>query len=73
MSEKLLAPLAGKIIQIDIAVGDRVEEDENAVVIEAMKMETLVYVPCDGVVREIRVKEGDEVEEDQLIAVIDSE
>ena len=73
MSEELLAPLAGKIVQIDIAVGDRVEEDDDALVIEAMKMETMVYVPCDGVVRELLVRVGDGVEEDQVIALIGKE
>lgn len=71
MSEELLAPLAGKIIQLDIKVGDKVEEDDDALVIEAMKMETPVYVPCDGTVKELRVKEGDDVEEEAVIAIIE--
>lgn len=71
MAEEILAPLAGTIVKLDIAVGDRIEEDEEALVIEAMKMETPVFAPCDGTVREIRVKEGDKVEEDDVLAVID--
>jgi acetyl-CoA carboxylase biotin carboxyl carrier protein len=70
MNEELLAPLAGMITQMDINVGDKVEEDDDALVIEAMKMETRIYVPCSGVVREVRVKKGDKVEEDDIIAVI---
>ncbi len=58
MNEELLAPLAGLILQMDINVGDKVEEDDDALVIEAMKMETRIYVPCNGVVREVRVKKG---------------
>ena len=71
MAQELLAPLAGKIVKIDINVDDKVEEDQDAMVIEAMKMETPVYVPCDGTVKEIKVKQGDEVEEDDLLAIID--
>jgi len=71
MAQELLAPLAGKIVKIDINVGDKVEEDQDAMVIEAMKMETPVYVPCDGTIKEIKVKQGDEVEEDDLLAIID--
>jgi len=71
MAQELLAPLAGKIVKMDINVGDKVEEDQDAMVIEAMKMETPVYVPCDGTVKEIKVKPGDEVEEDDLLAIID--
>jgi acetyl-CoA carboxylase biotin carboxyl carrier protein len=70
MNEELLAPLAGTVIQMDINVGDKVEEDDDALVIEAMKMETRIYVPCSGVVREVRVKKGDKIEEDDIIAVI---
>lgn len=71
MAEKILAPLAGKIVKISLEIGRRVEEDEEAMIIEAMKMETPIFVPCDGTVKEIRVKEGDPVEEDDLLAVIE--
>lgn len=71
MSEEILAPLAGKIVKLDIEVGAKVEEDDEALVIEAMKMETPVYVPCDGTVKEIKVKQGAEVEEDDVLAIIE--
>jgi biotin carboxyl carrier protein len=71
MAEKILAPLAGKIVKISLEIGRRVEEDEEAMLLEAMKMETPIFVPCDGTVKEIRVKEGDQVEEDDLLAVIE--
>ncbi|MDJ0876916.1 MAG: acetyl-CoA carboxylase biotin carboxyl carrier protein subunit [Desulfobacterales bacterium] len=72
MSEEILAPLAGKVIQINLEVGATVEEDEEILVIEAMKMETPVFAPLGGQVKEIRVGEGDEVEEDQVLVVIDA-
>ncbi len=71
MATELLAPLAGKIVKLDIKPGDVVEEDDDALIIEAMKMETPVYVPCDGTVKEIKVSEGDEVEEDDVLALIE--
>ena len=71
MAEEILAPLAGKVVAVNIAVGDAVEEDEEGMVIEAMKMETPVFIPCNGTVKEIRVKEGAEVEEDDVLAVIE--
>lgn len=70
MAEDILAPLAGKVVKINLEAGAAVEEDEEALIIEAMKMETPVYVPCDGTVTEIKVKVGDEVEEDDVLAVI---
>jgi acetyl-CoA carboxylase biotin carboxyl carrier protein len=71
MAQEVTAPLAGKIVAIHVAVGDTVEEDEDILVIEAMKMETPVYAPCDGTVKEIRVQPGAEVEEDDVLAVIE--
>jgi len=70
MAEEILAPLAGKIVKMNLEVGTKVEEDDEALVIEAMKMETPVFVPCDGTVKEIRVKEGDSVEEEDVLAII---
>jgi len=64
--------LVGKIIEMNLTVGQSVEEDEEILIIEAMKMETPVFAPCSGTIKEIRVKEGDNVEEDQILAVIDN-
>ena len=41
--------------------------------IEALKMETPIFTPCDGTVREVRVKEGDPVTENDVLAIIDEE
>jgi biotin carboxyl carrier protein len=71
MPEEITAPLAGKIVQMNLEVGATVEEDEEILVIEAMKMETPVYAPLSGTIKEVNVDEGDEVEEDQVLAVID--
>jgi biotin carboxyl carrier protein len=73
MTHEIVAPLDGKVFQLKINPGDRVEDDEEILIIEAMKMETPIFVPCDGTVREIRVKEGDEVAENDVLAVIDEE
>ena len=73
MAQKIVAPLDGKVFQLKLKAGDHVEEDEEILVIEAMKMETPIFVPCDGVVIEVRVKEGDEVVENDVLAIIDEE
>ena len=71
MAEDVLSPLAGKIISINIEVGAEVEEDEEIIIIEAMKMETPIFAPCDGKIAKINVKEGDDIEEDDLLATIE--
>ncbi len=72
MAEEIRAPLAGKILQMGLQVGKVVEEDEEVLVIEAMKMETPVFAPVSGTITEVRVKQGDEVEEDDVLALIDT-
>ena len=71
MAQEIKAPLSGKILGVEIEVGAKVEEDQDAFIIEAMKMETPIYSPCDGTVTEIKVKKGDTVEEDDVLAVIE--
>jgi len=71
MTREILAPLDGKVFQLKVTPGDTVEEDEEILVIEAMKMETPIFAPCDGTVREVSVKEGDQVAENDVLAIID--
>ncbi len=71
MAEEVLAPLAGNIWEIVVSVGDAVDEDDELIIIEAMKMETPVFAPRDGTVTEIRVSKGDKVEEDDVLLVIE--
>ena len=70
MAQEILAPMAGKVFKLLVAVGDQVEEDDETIIIEAMKMETPIFAPCSGTIREIRVKEGDTVDEDAVLMVV---
>ncbi|MFH2132720.1 MAG: biotin/lipoyl-containing protein [bacterium] len=71
MAEDIIAPLSGKIISLNIKAGQKVEEDDEALIIEAMKMETSIYIPCDGTIAEVKVNVGDEVEEDDVLATLE--
>lgn len=64
-------PMEGKIVAIKVNIGDKVEEDDEVAVIEAMKMEMPVPSPADGVVKEIRVKVGDKCAAEQVLMVIE--
>ncbi len=68
---EVLAPLAGKIIEVLVAVGTKVAEDDELIIIEALKMENTVYSPASGTVKEVRVKQGDSVEDEDLLMVIE--
>ena len=52
------SPMAGKVIEILVEVGQSVEEDDEVIILEAMKMENPVYAPESGVVKEIKVEVG---------------
>ncbi|MDO9529538.1 MAG: acetyl-CoA carboxylase biotin carboxyl carrier protein subunit [Syntrophales bacterium] len=71
MSEEILAPMPGNIWQILVKPGQEVKEDDELLVLEAMKMENPIFSPIDGVVKEINVKEKDAVDVDQLLMIIE--
>jgi biotin carboxyl carrier protein len=63
--------MVGKILKVEKTVGDRVDEDEVVLVMEAMKMEIPVVAPTSGVLKDLKVSAGQAVEADQLLAEID--
>ena len=64
------SPMVGKIVQMKVKVGDKVREDDEIAILEAMKMEMPIPAPCDGTVKEVCVAAGDAVEAGKVIAVI---
>lgn len=65
------AHITGTVWKIEVEVGDEVEEDDEVVILESMKMEMPVEAPCDGVVKEIKIEEGDPVDEDDVLMVLE--
>jgi acetyl-CoA carboxylase biotin carboxyl carrier protein len=71
MAQEVRAPLAGGILEVLVEIGSKVEEDDELLIIEALKMENTVYSPCAGTVKEIKVKKGDAVEDDSVLLVLE--
>jgi acetyl-CoA carboxylase biotin carboxyl carrier protein len=71
MAEEVRAPLSGTIHSVLVEAGAKVDADDELRVIEARKMENLVYAPSAGTVKDVKVKAGDKVEEDDLLLVIE--
>ncbi len=67
MPEDIRAHITGTVWKIEVEVGDEVEEDEDLIILESMKMEMPISAPFDGIVREILIAEGDSVEEDEIL------
>ncbi|MDH3685122.1 MAG: ATP-grasp domain-containing protein [Myxococcales bacterium] len=66
-----VARMPGKVIDLRVAVGDRVTAGDTLVVLEAMKMEHPMRAPEDGVVTEVRVTLGDQIEGGTLLLVVE--
>jgi acetyl-CoA carboxylase biotin carboxyl carrier protein len=65
------SPMAGKIQEVNMEVGQEVGEDDELMIIESMKMENPLFAPKAGIVKEIKVKVGDKVAEGDILAVIE--
>ena len=59
--EPIKAPLAGNIVQVNVAPGEHVQQGDLVVILEAMKMETQVLASHAGVVDSVSVNSGDTV------------
>ena len=59
--EAVPSPLAGNIFKVTVRPGQKVQQGDVVVIMEAMKMETEVRAPRSGTVANIVVKEGDSV------------
>jgi len=68
--DRVVAPMPGRIVVIRTQVGDRVEQGQEVLVMEAMKMELALKAPGSGIVSEIRVAAGDFVEADAVLALL---
>jgi len=66
----VLSPMAGQVMKIKVAVGATVSQNQEVIVLEAMKMETPIYAPTAGTVKAINVKEGEAVAEGQALLII---
>ena len=65
------APMAGKVIDVKVNVGDTVNEDDDLIILEAMKMEMPIVAPAAGTVKEVKCKKGDSVGADDVLVIIE--
>ncbi len=65
------APITGKVISVEVKVGDVVQEGDVICFIESMKMENPILAPVAGTITEIKVSAGQVVETGNLIAILE--
>jgi biotin carboxyl carrier protein len=72
MAQEIIeAPLPGKIIRVEVTVGNTVEEGGVICTIEAMKMENPILSPAKASIIEVAVSPGQVVKTGEKIAVIE--
>jgi biotin carboxyl carrier protein len=69
--ETVEVPITGKIIKVNIKVGDIVKEDDTLCILESMKMENPIVATVGGTVVEIGVRADQVVKSGEMVAVIE--
>jgi propionyl-CoA carboxylase alpha chain len=67
MSRYVMSPMPGLLVQVNVQPGQTVQSGERVAVIEAMKMENVLFAARDGVVKQVMAKPGESLSVDQLI------
>lgn len=65
--DSIMAPMPGLILDILVSEGQEVQEDDQLLILEAMKMENIIASPRSGTIKKIGVKKGDAVDKKQLL------
>lgn len=63
----LRAPMPGRIVRVNVSVGDAVSEGDALVVLESMKMENTLSSNITGTVTAVHVSEDDSVQQGQTL------
>ncbi len=67
MSKYVLSPMPGLLVDVAVQPGQKVQAGERVAVIEAMKMENVLFAAADGVVAKVLAKVGESLVVDQPI------
>jgi propionyl-CoA carboxylase alpha chain len=67
MSRFVLSPMPGLLVNVAVTAGQKVQAGERVAVIEAMKMENILFAAHDGVVKKIMASQGESLTVDQVI------
>ncbi|MEN9689055.1 MAG: hypothetical protein RI998_1052 [Pseudomonadota bacterium] len=68
---KLRASMNGRVVAVQVAVGDQVQKGQTLLSLEAMKMEHMHLAPASGVVKSLHVAVGDQVSAQRVLVEIE--
>jgi propionyl-CoA carboxylase alpha chain len=67
LSRFVLSPMPGLLVDVAVSLGQKVQAGERVAVIEAMKMENVLFAAQDGVVKKVVAAKGESLTVDQMI------
>ena len=68
--ECVTAPMPGNILKVSVTEGQAVKEGDLLVILEAMKMENVIFAPCAGTVKQVLIQKGSTVDTGAAMVVI---
>jgi len=69
--EKVEVPITGKIISVNVNVGDEIKEGDTLCLLESMKMENPILAPVDGTIAKIGITAEQTVQPGEIVAIIE--
>ncbi len=69
-SGKVSANIPGKVVTVEVSLGDEVQEGQVVMILEAMKMQNEIQAPVSGTITEIHCEEGQAIEANVPLLVI---
>jgi propionyl-CoA carboxylase alpha chain len=67
LSKYVISPMPGLLVEVSVTPGQKVQAGERVAVIEAMKMENVLFAAADGVVKKVVATKGESLTVDQMI------
>ena len=69
--KSLRSQIPGKVVSIEVKVGDKVKKGDVVCVLESMKMQVSVKSHKDGEIKILKTKEGNSVNKNDILAEIE--
>ena len=67
----VMAPMHGRVVRVEVELGQRVEAGQTLLVMEAMKMEHSLLAPIAGQVKGLHAQTGEQVAARRVLAEIE--
>jgi len=65
--DRISSPMPGKVIELNVSVGEHIKRGDTLLIVEAMKMENQIIAPRDAQVKEVHVEVNGRVDKDEIL------